>query len=53
MSDKYLYRCPKCCVVLCDPNTQDVEAEYSDHRQLWVWCPVCKEWVEAHCIDTV
>ncbi len=50
MSTKYLYRCPKCKVVLCNPETQ---GEYTDHGVLDVWCPVCKEWREAELIDTI
>lgn len=50
MTTKYLYRCPKCKVVLCDPETQE---EYHEHHLLEVWCPVCKAWVEAECIDTI
>lgn len=51
MSTKYLYRCPKCSVVMCDPPT-DKEGPHPDGRQLWVWCPVCKEWVEVEHIDS-
>ena len=64
MSDYYIYRCPKCTVALLDPQEKSLARGFAidsdtlgtshiELKDIYVWCPVCKEWVEANMITSL